>query len=58
MRLPRLTVQAVVSILDKDTGQFAAAAARFAGRFPTAGMTLSLGGLQPLRAHAGTRTLR
>ena len=43
MQLPRLTVQAVVSILDKDTGEFAAAAARFAGRFPTAGMTLSLG---------------
>jgi heme oxygenase (biliverdin-IX-beta and delta-forming) len=43
MQLSRLTVQAVVSILDKDTGQFAAAAARFAGRFPTAGTTLSLG---------------
>jgi putative heme iron utilization protein len=43
MQLPRLTVQAMVSILDKDTGQFAAAAARFAQRFPAAGLTLSLG---------------
>jgi putative heme iron utilization protein len=43
MQLPRLTVQATVSIMDKDTGQFAAAAARFTQRFPTAGLTLSLG---------------
>lgn len=43
MQLPRLSLQAKVRILDKGTPDFAAAAARFSGRFPAAGMTLELG---------------
>ena len=42
MQLPRLTVQAVVSILQRETAEFTAAADRFAGRFPAARMTLAL----------------
>jgi hypothetical protein len=42
MQLPRLTVQAVVSILARETAEFTAAADRFAGRFPAARMTLAL----------------
>jgi putative heme iron utilization protein len=43
MQLPRLTVQAVVRVLARETAEFTAAADRFAGRFPAARMTLSLG---------------
>jgi putative heme iron utilization protein len=43
MQLPRLTVQAMVSILPRETAEFTAAADRFAGRFPAARMTLALG---------------
>ena len=42
MQLPRLTVQAVVRVLPKETAEFSAAADRFAARFPTARMTLAL----------------
>ena len=42
MQLPRLTVQAVVGILERESAEFAAAADRFAGRFPAAAMTLAL----------------
>lgn len=42
MQLPRLTVQAVVSVLSKETAEFTAAADRFADRFPAARMTLSM----------------
>lgn len=42
MQLPRLSVQAVVSILARETAQFTAAADRFADRFPAARMTLAL----------------
>lgn len=43
MQLQRLTVRATVKILAKGTAEFAAAAARFAERFPAAAMTLELG---------------
>jgi putative heme iron utilization protein len=43
MQLPRLTMQARVRALDKETADFAAAAARFTDRFPAAAMTLELG---------------
>ena len=43
MQLPRLTVQAVVNHLDRDTAGFTSAAERFAGRFPAARTTLALG---------------
>jgi heme iron utilization protein len=42
MQLPRLTVQAEVRILTRETAEFTAAADRFAGRFPAARMTLAL----------------
>lgn len=43
MQLARLTVQASVEILDKESDHFAAARARFVERFPNAEMTLDLG---------------
>jgi putative heme iron utilization protein len=43
MQLARLTVQADVDILDKDSERFAAARARFVERFPNAEMTLDFG---------------
>lgn len=42
MQLPRLAVQAVVSILPRETAGFTAAADRFAGCFPAARITLAL----------------
>ena len=42
MQLPRLTVQAAVSIVPRETARFTAAADVFAGRFPAARMTLAL----------------
>ena len=42
MQLPRLSVQAVVSVFTRETAEFAAAADRFASRFPAARMTLAL----------------
>jgi len=43
MQLPRLSVQATVSVLDKESAAYAAAAERFIARFPAAEMTLALG---------------
>lgn len=43
MQLPRLTVQAEVRMLEKETDELATAAARFIGRFPGAEVTLNLG---------------
>ena len=43
MQLPRLTVQAEVTVLERDTDELATAAARFIGRFPGAEVTLNLG---------------
>ena len=43
MQLPRLSVQATVSVLDRESPAYAAAAARFVARFPAAAMTLELG---------------
>ena len=43
MQLPRLAVQATVTLLDKGSAQFTAAAALFTARFPAAAMTLELG---------------
>lgn len=42
MQLPRLSVQATAAVLDKGSGEFASAAARFIARFPGAEMTLGL----------------
>ena len=42
MQLPRLAVQAVVSVVPRETAGFTAAADRFAGRFPAALMTLAM----------------
>jgi putative heme iron utilization protein len=42
MQLPRLMVQATVRILERETDEFATAAARFIDRFPGAKMTLNL----------------
>lgn len=42
MQLPRLTVQATVSILARETAEFTEAAERFAGRFPAARTTLAM----------------
>jgi heme iron utilization protein len=42
MQLARLTVQAVVSVIPRDSDAFAAAGARLVARFPAAAMTLSL----------------
>lgn len=43
MQLARLTVQADVRVLEKETDELATAAARFIGRFPGAEVTLNLG---------------
>ena len=43
MQLPRLSVQATVAVLDKESQAFESAAARFIARFPGAETTLSLG---------------
>ena len=43
MQLPRLMVQATVRVLERETDEFATAAARFIDRFPGAKMTLNLG---------------
>jgi putative heme iron utilization protein len=43
MQLPRLSLQAIVGVLDKSSEQFASASARFTTRFPNAAMTLGLG---------------
>lgn len=43
MQLPRLTVQATVSALDKSSEAFRSASARFIERFPGAEVTLALG---------------
>jgi putative heme iron utilization protein len=43
MQLARLTLQATVDVLDKDTDRFAAARERFVARFPAAAFTLDLG---------------
>ena len=43
MRLPRLSLQATVSVLDKSSAAFASGAALFTARFPRAAMTLELG---------------
>ena len=42
MQLPRLSLQATVAVLDRDSAPYAAAAERFIARFPAAEMTLSL----------------
>ena len=43
MQLKRLSVQAAVTVLDKESSAYAAASARFVARFPAAAMTLELG---------------
>ena len=43
MQLPRLSLHATVAVFDKSSAAFAAAATRFASRFPAASMTLELG---------------
>ncbi len=43
MQLPRLMVRATVRVLDRETDEFASAAARFIGRFAGAKVTLNLG---------------
>jgi hypothetical protein len=43
MQLTRLSVQATVRPLERDSDAFASAARRFIARFPTAAMTLQLG---------------
>jgi putative heme iron utilization protein len=43
MQLPRLSVHATVSVLDRESPAYAPAAARFVARFPAAAMTLELG---------------
>jgi putative heme iron utilization protein len=43
MQLPRLSVQATVAVLDRDSPAYAAAADRFVVRFPAAAVTLQLG---------------
>ena len=43
MQLPRLSVQATVTVLDKSSAEFASAGVRFIARFPGAEMTLGLG---------------
>jgi putative heme iron utilization protein len=42
MQLARLTVQAVVTVIPRDSDAFAAAGERLVARFPAAAMTLSL----------------
>jgi putative heme iron utilization protein len=43
MQLPRLAVQAAVSLLARDSGAFVAASTLFVARFPAASTTLALG---------------
>lgn len=43
MQLPRLMVQAIVRVLDRESDDFTTAAARFIDRFPGAKVTLNLG---------------
>lgn len=43
MQLPRLSVEATVSVLDRDTAGYDAGVAEFAGRFRAARLTLGLG---------------
>ena len=43
LQLPRLSVQATVTTLDKASSAYRAAAERFVDRFPAAAMTLELG---------------
>ena len=43
MQVPRLSVRATVTVLDRETSTFAAARDLFVARFPTAAMTLELG---------------
>ena len=43
MQLPRLSLQATVSVLDRESPAYGAAASRFVARFPAAAMTLELG---------------
>lgn len=43
MQVPRLSVQAVVHVLERDSQAFDEAASRLIGRFPGASTTLSLG---------------
>jgi hypothetical protein len=43
LQTPRLTVQATVTVLDRDSAAFSEARAIFVARFPGAEMTLSLG---------------
>jgi putative heme iron utilization protein len=43
MQLPRLSLQATVTVLDKSSADFASAGARFSARFPAAAVTLGLG---------------
>lgn len=43
MQVPRLSVRATVTVLDRESPAFEVARARFVARFPTASMTLELG---------------
>jgi putative heme iron utilization protein len=43
LQIPRLSVQATVTVLDRDGEAFAAASERFVARFPAAAVTLELG---------------
>ena len=43
LQIGRMIVQATVTVLDRESREFAAARDRFVERFPAAGMTLSLG---------------
>jgi len=43
MQLARLTVQASIRVLERDSDEFASASQRFVERFPSAETTLSLG---------------
>jgi putative heme iron utilization protein len=43
MQVPRLSIRAVVTILERDAPTFAAARDRFVARFPAAAITLELG---------------
>jgi hypothetical protein len=43
LQTPRMTLQATVTVLDRDSAQFAAARAIFIARLPGAELTLSLG---------------
>jgi len=43
LQIARLSVQATIEPLERDTGEFNAASEVFRGRFPTAALTLSFG---------------